>query len=111
MKRKLITPLKSKMVVPIILGAVADNPGKNYQPLREILKPYANDYTLTDSILQEGRDQAKAQLFGSADESVKYAWGIKAELRALGHDVELIFANRRETLQQVSAVVLSEVMT
>jgi hypothetical protein len=73
------------MVVPIILGAVAKTPGIAYQSLREILKPYAKDYALTDSILQEGRDIAKDVLFGSAEENVQYAEGPQAELRAMGH--------------------------
>ncbi len=84
-KCTLITPLKAKMVVPIILGAVAELPGITYQSLKEILKPYAKDYALTDNILQEGRDIAKDVLFGSAEENVQYAKGLQAELRALGH--------------------------
>ena len=89
-KRTVTTPLKAKMIVPIILGAVAEMPGIAYQSLREILKPYVKDYALTDSILQEGRDVAKNVLFGSAEENVQYAEGVQAELRAMGHDVELL---------------------
>jgi hypothetical protein len=81
-KRALTTPLKSKMVVPIILGAVAETPGITYQSLREILKPYTKDYAVTDSILQEGRHLAKDLLFGSADDNVQYADGLQAELNA-----------------------------
>ena len=66
-KRTLTTPLKAKMVVLIILGAViAETPRIAYQSLREILKPYAKGYALTDSIMQEGRAVAKDVLFGSA---------------------------------------------
>ena len=109
-KRTVTTPLKAKMIVPIILGAVAEMPGIQYQSLREILKPYVKDYALTDSILQEGRDLAKNVLFGSAQENVQYAEGVQAELRAMGHEVELLYADRKETIQQVGAVVLSEEM-
>ncbi len=63
-RRLLTTPLKSKMIVPVILGAVAENPRIPYQLLREILKPNANDYVCMDSLLQEARELAKAQLFG-----------------------------------------------
>ena len=61
--RLLTTPLKSKKIVPIIMGTIKDNPGILYPLLREILKPYAQDYACTDSLLQEGRELAKAQLF------------------------------------------------
>jgi hypothetical protein len=94
-KRSLTTPLKAKMDVLIILDAVAEMPGIAYQSLREILKPYAKDYALTDSILQDGRDLAKDVLFGSAEENVQYAKGLQAELRALGHEVELLFADKK----------------
>jgi hypothetical protein len=76
--------------------------------LREILKQCGNHYALTDSILQIGRDIAKNQLFGSADVNVKYAEAGAARMRALGHEVKLIFATRRQVLTAVSLVVLSE---
>jgi hypothetical protein len=98
-KRALTTPLKSKMVVPIILGAVAETPGITYQSLREILKPYTKDYAVTDSILQEGRHLAKELLFGSADDNVQYVDGLHKELTALGHEVELLFSDRKATIQ------------
>ena len=46
-------PIGAKFVVPIIKNAVADNPGIAYQSIREIMKPYAKENTLTDSIVQE----------------------------------------------------------
>ncbi len=39
------------------------------------MKPYAKDYALTDSILQEVRDDAKLELFRSADDNIRYARG------------------------------------
>ena len=94
--RSLTTPLKSKMIVPIIMDAIRDNPGMPYPLLREILKPYAQDYSCTDSLLQEGRELAKAQLFGRAEDNVKYARAVKVELRSLGHHVKLLFAERKQ---------------
>jgi hypothetical protein len=72
------------------------------------LKPYINNYAITDSILQEGRDLAKGPLFGSPEDNVVYARSIQAKLRKLGHHVELIFANQQEILPKVCAAVLSE---
>ena len=66
----------AKFVVAIIKDAVADNPGITYQSIREIMKPYAKEYTLTDSIVQDARDWAKLELFGSAKENVRYARGV-----------------------------------
>ena len=110
-RRALSTPLKAKMIVPIITNAVAGNPGIPYQFLRELLSPYAHSYAISDAILQEGRDIAKATLFGVAEENVKYAKGIAHEMRRLGHHVRILYANRKEVLQAVGQVVLNEEKT
>jgi hypothetical protein len=83
-------PIKAKMIVPIIKDAVADDPGVTYQSIREIMKPYAKGFKLTDSIIQDGKDLAKNELFGNADDNVKYAMGVTDHLRALGHAIKLI---------------------
>ena len=49
------------------------------------MKPYANDYALTDSVLQDTRDAVKDQLFGSPDDNVIYAKGVAEQLLKLGH--------------------------
>ena len=102
------TPFKSKWLTPIIQSAVLDTPGVSYGTLREILKQYGNNYALTHSVLQIGRDITKNPLFGSADVNVKYASAVAARMRALGHEVKLVFATRRQVLSAVSSVVLSE---
>jgi hypothetical protein len=85
-----------------------DTPGVSYGTLREILKQYGNNYALTDSILQIGRDIAKNQLFGSAEIKVKYASAVAARMRSLEHEVKLVFATRWQVLTSVSSVVLNE---
>ena len=60
------------------------------------MKPYAKDYALTDSVLQEARDNAKLELFGLADDNVCYARGVANQLHKLDHTVELVFGNRQE---------------
>ncbi len=102
-------PIKAKFVITIIKDAVADNPGISYQFIQEMMKPYAKEYILTDSIVQDARDMAKLQqLFGLAEENVQYARGVMDQVRGLGHKVEMIFQDQRETLQLVSRVVLHE---
>jgi hypothetical protein len=101
-------PIKAKMIVPIVRDAVADDPGVTYQSIREIMKPYAKEFTLTDSIIQDGKDLAKNELFGNADDNVKYAKGVTDHLRALGHAVELIYHDRRKSLQLLTSVIIYE---
>ncbi len=105
---KLCTPLELKMITPIIANAVKETPDISYQMMREILKPYANDYAITDNILQEGRDHAKLERFGVPDDNVQFAHGVFSELKAMGHEVILLYTDRAQTLKNVSAVVLLE---
>jgi hypothetical protein len=100
-------PIGAKFVVTIIKDTVADNPGISYQSIQEIMKPYAKEYTLTDSIVQDAKDWAKLQLFGSTKENVQYARGVLDHVR-LGHEVEMIFQDHQKTIQAASAVVLHE---
>jgi hypothetical protein len=69
-------PIKAKFVITIIKDAVADNPGISYQSIQEMIKPYTKEYTLPNSIVQDARDMAKLQLFGSTEENVQYARGV-----------------------------------
>ena len=107
-KNYLRIPIKAKMIVPTIKDAVADNPGITYQCIREIMKPYAKEYTLTDSIVQDGKNLAKQELFGDPDDNVIYARVVASNLRALGHSVVLIFHDRRKTLQMMTTVIILE---
>ncbi len=75
-KHDLCTPIKSKYVVPFIKAAISDNPSMAYQAMRDIMMPYAKEYALTDSVLQEAWDSAKIELFGLADDNVCYARGV-----------------------------------
>ena len=53
---------------------------------------------------------AKAQLFGVAEENVKYTEGMKSELEKDGHVVELMYMSRKETLRNVESLVIDEEM-
>jgi hypothetical protein len=74
------SPFKSAMVVPVILGLIADNPGCTNKTLWGYSKAYGKEYPLTDSILQEARTAARTQLFGTFKINVTYAKTVKSEL-------------------------------
>ena len=101
-------PIGAKFVVPIIKDAVADNPWITYQSIREIMKSYAKEYTLTDSIVQDARDWAKSELFGSAEENVRYVRSVMDHVWWLGHEVGMIFQDQQKTIQAASTVMLHE---
>ncbi len=99
---------KSAMVVPVILGLIADNPGCTNKTLRGYLKAYGKEYALVDSILQETRTAAQTQLFGTSKNNVTYAEMVKNELVKRGHIVGVRYTGRRETLKNIEVIILLE---
>ena len=98
---KLTSPFRTKWIVPLILSIIIDSPAISNKDLRHALSAYGKEHLLTDSILQEARFDAKAQLFGIAAENVQHAEGMKLELEKDGHIVELMYTNRKATLRNV----------
>jgi hypothetical protein len=78
--------------------------------MRMILKPYFNEYVLTNNVLQETRDTAKGDLFGDLDDNVQYAFAVAKAIQQIGHTVEIIFTNQRTTMKTVNAIMLKEEM-
>jgi hypothetical protein len=105
---KLTSTFRTKWVVPLILSIIVDSPAISNKNLRHQLSAYGKEHSLTDSILQEARSGAKAQLFGIAAENVKYAEGMKTELEKEGHIVNLIYTNHKATLRNVEQLVVGE---
>ena len=77
---KITSPFRTKWIVPLILPIILETPSISNKNLRQALLAYGKEHSLTDSILQEARTEAKAQLFGVAEENVRYAEGMKLEL-------------------------------
>jgi len=100
------TPLSYLWVVPIFRQSVEKKPGVDYEALRDLLRPYANEYAITDAILQEGRETAKVSIFGTPEENAGYAEAVAATMRSLGHEVELVYTTRAETLANINTVVV-----
>jgi hypothetical protein len=87
---RLTSPFRTKWIVPLILPIILESPAISNENLRAALSSYGKEHALTDSILQEARTEAKAQLFGVAEDNVKFAEGMKSELEKEGHIVELV---------------------
>jgi hypothetical protein len=79
------TPYSSKMVVPLILHVVAENPSATNKTLRCFVVPYGKMFALTDSIIQDARTHAKLELFGTPETHVMYTEAIRSKLRCNGH--------------------------
>jgi hypothetical protein len=99
---KLTSPFRTKWIVPLILPIIVDTPAMSNKNLRQALSAYGKEHSLTDSILQDAKTEAKAQLFGIAEENVKHAEGMKSELEKDGHVVDLMYTTRKKTYATLS---------
>jgi hypothetical protein len=105
---KLTSPFWTKWIVPLILPIILESPAISNKNLRAALSSYGKEHALTDSILQEARTEAKAQLFGIAEDNVKFTERMKSELEKEGHVVELVCTNRKDTLKKIERLVVRE---
>jgi hypothetical protein len=105
---KLTSPFRTKWIVPLILPIILESPTISNKNLRSALYLYGKEHALTDSILQEARTNAKAQLFGVTEDNVKFTEGMKSELEKEGHVVELVYTSRKDTLENIERLVVGE---
>ncbi len=73
-----------------------------------VTENFAHTHLITDNMLQEARDFAKNDLFGDADDNVRYSEAIRDAIIAMGHSCELIFSERRDVIRQLRATVVRE---
>ena len=90
------------------MDIIAECPSATNQTLRQFLSLYGKPYAITDSIIQAARTNARSEIFGDPTENCKYAVHVKEALESEGHIVKLRFTNRKETIQNVERIVLSD---
>ena len=81
---------------------------RNEPNIASVLSLYGKPYAITDSIIQAARTNARSEIFGDPTENCKYAVHVKEALESEGHIVKLRFTNRKETIQNVERIVLSD---
>ena len=85
-----------------------DDPGSKNAVLHKVVQTYGYPYAFTDSLLQDARKKAKLDLFGNVDDNAKFAEGVIAELRLLGHHVEPMFTTRSKVVSKLGLLIISE---
>ena len=68
----------------------------------------ANEWALTDALLQDAKEYLKKELFGNATDNVQYAYGVKSYLEAAGNMEELEFSSWKDVMTKVGMLVSVE---
>jgi hypothetical protein len=97
-ERQLLNPFHGKWVGYLLRGTIEDCPGVLYHVMSEVIRDYVNRYVVTNNILQDARDHAKADLFGKPDNNIRYAYAIQQAIRDMGHVCNLIFTGQHDVI-------------
>ncbi len=100
--------LVAKWLIPAIHGTITNAPNTSNHHLRELLRPYANDYALTNTLLTTARSRAKDMIFGVATRNCQYILALKDELELHGNFVEVLIFNRKKAIDRLMLVVINE---
>ncbi len=96
---------------PRILATIAGTPAASNKMPSKILASFGKPYTITESMLQDARTGARAELFWKSEENIKYAESIKYALEKSSHNIQLHFANRQQCLKNLHTILISDEIT
>jgi hypothetical protein len=108
MKARVKSPMKSKWLVPLVKGALAEKPNISNKALTMLLSPYVVDKFLTHSLINQTKKHLRLHLFGDPALNVTYLPALVSELKAAGHDYQIITKSYASVLQRVEEMVLTQ---
>jgi len=94
--------------VTLLLHDFSLTPNIPNKQMKIMLSLYIKVKFLTESVLQNAREQAKREIFGLPHVNVQYATALQAEMEAQGHNVLLIEHDARYVRLMLERVVLQE---
>ncbi len=99
--RAIVTPYKAFDLVPLVRTAFMKNPNTSNSDMMTVLEPYGKPGVFTGALLQNTRQQARMELFGTEEGNVKYVRALKSELVKRGHVVMINTVYRNQVLQSM----------
>ena len=107
-EKSLRSPFTGEWLGHLLRSHLETCPGMSYSHMRSLLSNHVHTELITDNLLQEARDWAKLQLFGNADDNVKYCEAVKAAIIGMDHSCEFLYCDRRDVIRQLRATVVRE---
>jgi hypothetical protein len=92
--------------VTLLLHDFAQTPNIPNKEMKKMLSIYIKGKFLTNSLLQNARENAKIQIFGLPHVNVQYATALCAEMEAQGHNVLLIEKDAWHVCLMLERIVL-----
>jgi hypothetical protein len=58
------TPIKSRLIVPLLLNEIAEKPNMSNADMKHVVSAYVKEKFITSSLLQNARTIARGEIFG-----------------------------------------------
>ncbi len=108
MSKRQKSPVKSKILVPLMKAAITEWPNISNKEMVTILRPYINDIFINDALLQKTCSDVRTLVFGDPIKNVELLGSLAVHMEALGHYFEVTTKTQREVIQKLEEIVLSE---
>ena len=108
MKARVKSPMKSKWLVPLVKGPLAEKPNISNKALIILLNPYVVDKFLTHSLINQTKKLLRLHLFGDPAQNVTYLPELIRELKSAGHDYHIVTKSNASVLQKIEEMVLMQ---
>ena len=79
------TPIKSRWLMMLLMHEISQTSNISNKHMKNVLSLYIKDKFLTNSLLQNAKNQAKIELFGLTHINVQYATALRDQMEAEGH--------------------------
>jgi hypothetical protein len=92
----------------LVKGALAEKPNISNKALTMLLSPYVVDKFLTHSLINQTKKHLRLHLFGDPFVNVTFLPALVSELKAAGHDFQIITKSYASVIQRVEEMVLTQ---
>ncbi len=92
------TPIKSRLIVPLLLNEIAEKPNKSNAEMKHVVSTYVKEKFITSSLLQNARTMARDEIFGFPAYNVFFAIGLVEKMNECSVDVKVLMKDWQQVL-------------
>lgn len=107
-RRQRRSPIKSKMLVPLLKEAIAARPNMSHKECAQLLHLHVREDFLTAMIVQNAKMQCRFELFGNPTMNAQYTTAMLRESSIRGHKVKGVYKTAEDVMAMLAKIVVQE---
>jgi hypothetical protein len=107
-RRQRRSPIKSRMLVPLLKEAIAARPNMSHKECAHLLHLHVRKDFLTAMIVQNAKMQCRFELFGNPTMNAQYTTAMLRESSIRGHKVKGIYKTAEDVMAMLAKIVVQE---